>query len=98
MNEFKQCKSCLEIKNVSEFYKGTHNADGLQGWCKACDKGNHRAPNTTTKKEKWCVACGLVKPVSEYYTIKRRYDGLDSRCKTCKKSHRKKLRKARSLK
>ena len=34
----KQCSSCKEIKEASEFYKASKNGDGLQSNCKECNR------------------------------------------------------------
>lgn len=34
----KQCPCCKELKEDSEFYKNSRTKDGLQYWCKLCNK------------------------------------------------------------
>lgn len=41
----KVCPKCARPKGVADFYvcRGAH--DGLQGWCKVCQGGNHQLPD-----------------------------------------------------
>lgn len=34
----RKCIQCNEIKNLTDFYKRSASKDGLQKWCKVCDK------------------------------------------------------------
>ena len=38
MKQTKQCSKCKEIKEFSEFSKNKSHKDGLNSWCKQCEK------------------------------------------------------------
>lgn len=40
--DFKKCYKCLEIKNLSDFSKCKNKKDGLNIWCKLCDRKNKK--------------------------------------------------------
>ena len=40
----KRCPKCGEVKPVSEFNKCRTNKDGLQGYCRSCQKAYYRTP------------------------------------------------------
>ena len=55
----KQCSSCLQIKDISNFYKRKSSKDGYQGQCKDCmkekmsiNKKKYRESENGKKKEK----------------------------------------------
>lgn len=50
----KLCRKCKEEKNIMEFNKSTRNKDGLQSYCKLCNKINtkkHNMDNIEINKE-----------------------------------------------
>ena len=65
MKETKQCTSCKEHRDVSEFYAHPKTSDGLQSRCKACQivaqmtrKNTYRRMLDAIKVVTGCERCG----------------------------------------
>ena len=59
----KICSFCKKELPISEFGKCKSTKDGLQYYCKSCQKLYRQG----TKKLKVCTSCGEAKPIYEYY-------------------------------
>lgn len=88
----KQCIRCRETKTIDCFTKHAQKKDGLNPYCKDCDRAwrqaNPRLQVEVTKcpTEKLCRKCGQTKPASEFYPYKKSKDGFRSNCKECGKA------------
>lgn len=88
----KACNKCLIEKLETEFKKDPRNKDGLQGICKACNKGWQRSRRNQIKNgigvkqiiDKQCNKCLTTKPVSDFYKDTGSTDGHHSLCKVCR--------------
>lgn len=47
-DEFKRCSKCGEIKEYSKFNKSSSHKDGLQSYCKLCDREHGKLKNGST--------------------------------------------------
>jgi hypothetical protein len=77
-NHMKQCKKCLEVKHISEFFRAKRNSDGYRHDCKECCK-KYRNKD---KKHITCKICNESK--LEYFYYKNE-DGeiTNNICKQC---------------
>ena len=71
--EVKQCTKCKEVKAVSEYYKDVKKKDGLNIYCKCCQKEMNRLQNIKIGKNK-----GVYEEIE-----KLRLKGL-KKCSKCK--------------
>jgi hypothetical protein len=81
---------CKETKDTVEFNKDKHRNDGLQRWCKSCQKENYvklrdyrktnPPPTPATKK---CRTCKETKDTGEFSKRKASKDGLRYTCRGC---------------
>lgn len=86
----KKCKSCLEVKELSEFFKDKSKEDGYNYRCKNCVK----AKNFIGKKEKkltgeikLCKCCLKNKDLA-YFTYKNYEKRYLNRCSQCKEENK----------
>jgi hypothetical protein len=104
----KQCPKCREKgllpKPATLEYFGKHSGekDGLQPYCRECDKEyqEKRMELKRLKKgtgEKYCGGCGKVKPIDEFNkNISNKNDGRQDRCRTCQRELNQKYLKNKS--
>lgn len=68
---FKRCSKCGRILPITDFYKRKRASDGLDYWCKQCNKANHaewRAKNPTYDAEFYQANKEKIKAYNaEYY-------------------------------
>ena len=91
----KRCYRCGEILPLDQFYKDTSKRDGLQYWCKACDKASKEADCKENRNRaiarimglKRCGKCGKYLPMDQFTKDKRAADGLATKCKACAKAY-----------
>lgn len=90
--KMKRCSHCKQWKSINEFHKSKHTKDGLQCYCKDCNreiKGQkkreitYKIINGITYKR--CSKCKEWKPITEFCKHKSHKDGLQDYCKDCKK-------------
>lgn len=84
----KQCNTCKQWKDESEFHKDVSKEDGKATRCKACIRylRENPEPKTSDRNEqgyKYCKFCNTWQPESNYYRKSNTLDGLDTRCKHC---------------
>lgn len=87
----KYCKKCHKGKSIKNFSKNIRKKDGLQPYCKACNKiankknnDNRRQFGPTIKRlEKFCNDCKTYKPTSRFGKKTSSADGYQSYCKLC---------------
>lgn len=96
----KRCSRCGEVKPISDFNKQKRASDGLQRYCKECQKAVKKEWYKANREEdtkqdiidieegfKRCSRCGEVKPITEFYSCKSSKDGLYSYCKDCRSTY-----------
>jgi len=98
----KTCPRCEITKDEREFSKNRKRIDGLQCYCKKCNrlhqiKSIENKPGRELKRKletekranglKVCTKCGIEKKVSEFHKHKRMKDGYKSECKKCRSHH-----------
>jgi hypothetical protein len=91
----KNCKTCNQIKPLTEFYKNRSD-------CKACISQQYHAAKGTLKghrtyepkplpKERTCRVCNNTLPISEFYVSKpasgRKSPKIETVCKPCTRLH-----------
>lgn len=86
----KKCVRCGQVKKNSEFGKNNYHKNGLQSYCKDCQK-EYNFEKGKLKNFKRCSICGEIKPFSEFTLDKKTADGFDRRCKDCRKIQNKKF-------
>jgi hypothetical protein len=95
----KRCARCLVEKPTSDFHKHHSRRDGLQDWCKRCQRVNDAAKRAAlsvakviarrqeirsrAQLGKACGHCGVVKPLDEFTVDRRKPDGRKSTCRPC---------------
>lgn len=82
----KQCNTCKQWKDESEFWKDRTKKDGYASSCIMCKR--HGKPRYTdlikpTGILKQCSRCKQWKDTSEFYKDKNKTDNLSTRCKVC---------------
>ena len=89
----KRCTKCQRNRQPSEFYKHPRTADGLQSWCKHCQRFE-RDPQAKTYDDletARCRICQRRKYLKDFY-CSRRPDGsiykVPSYCKKCDNQRR----------
>ena len=97
----KRCLKCGEAKLVECFGKNKSANDGLQGWCKECqreyDRKRHRAKaeamgirprsEDVGVGKKRCTKCEVIKNADCFYKSSDVKSGLSSWCKECVLEH-----------
>ncbi len=83
----KTCTKCGIEKDEGEFGKNRHWKDGLQYWCKKCEK-EYRIQYknkliVVIPETKICLKCNVEKVSKEFAKNKQRKDGLNAYCKEC---------------
>jgi hypothetical protein len=89
----KQCISCSQIKDISQFNKERKQIDGYSNKCRCCSREYNQKYYHTFNSPKLidplpeghrkCTHCEQILPFSEYHKIKKDQPQLNSRCKTC---------------
>jgi hypothetical protein len=79
----KVCSLCKRKLPISDFGKCSSTKDGLQYYCKACQKLYRQG----LKQVKTCTCCGDTKPIYEFYQSRITDDGLFDMCKDCCKTY-----------
>ena len=80
----KQCRTCKEEKNTSDYYKCSKTKGGFKNTCKECIRlYNKSSKNKVNVLGKACSKCGKIKTASQFYKARRSTDGLRSSCKDC---------------
>lgn len=77
--EYKVCSRCKRLLPRSAFNKCSTTADGLQYYCKDCQR-EYRKMRAKTKV---CSECGKRKPLSEFPEARGTPDGRFHICKQC---------------
>jgi hypothetical protein len=84
----KQCFTCDEIKNVSEFQKTKANTDGIACYCKSCmkikrdkEKEDKKSKEDPNKDKKQCVKCNEFFKYNMFFHNSD--ESLYEECKTC---------------
>ena len=92
MNTPKNCYRCKSTKDTCEFNKQRGAYDGLQGYCRDCQKEHERLKTLKYKElttpddyEKVCNKCNILKPKSGYHKDSSKKDGLHTHCNECRK-------------
>ena len=92
--ETKQCFRCGKTKPTSEFNKNVDSKDGLQSYCRDCQKEYNRSNKKQTKLYREpnkgllkCSRCGKLKPISEFYRDTK--FGYAYRCISCDREYQK---------
>lgn len=99
----KRCSRCGETKDPEEFAKRARAYDGLQDWCRECNKQQrliytakfaHMTDDELNfanyGKQTKCYQCGKKFPSStEFFSRSRsKSNGLQSRCRHCSKERK----------
>lgn len=87
----KVCGKCKQEKNAEEFYRSNVTKDGLNAWCKECEKEYRRQRYAQRKanvaqlslKQKECMKCKETKDIKHFGTNFDKADGYDVWCKQC---------------
>ena len=93
----KRCSRCKREKPVTEFGKNQGMKDGLQHYCRECNRAYQREYQRERRKKnaarrpdeipvpsgKRCPGCGITRPSSEWPRNRTRFDGLADHCKPC---------------
>ena len=91
----RQCKKCLETKQLDTFVKQKECKDGYRYVCKACHQSIIKSPRDTPKRGprpmaspgmKFCTRCKDTKQISEFYVNNASNDKASSICKVCSKN------------
>jgi hypothetical protein len=82
----KVCSKCKSYLPFDNFAKNPKKSDGMDGYCKKCNKERYKQ-NKNKKKielsEKKCTKCDTIKDISEFYGRVGSIDGKTSECKDC---------------
>lgn len=82
----KVCSKCKSYLPFDNFAKNPKKSDGMDGYCKKCNKERYKQ-NKNKKKielsEKKCTKCDTIKDISEFYSRVGSIDGKTSECKDC---------------
>jgi len=81
----KRCRNCNETKPASEFNKHYKSSDGLQSYCRECQRETSKK-NASLKRgpSKKCSICKRNKSHSCFGKDRTHNDGLKSSCKVCR--------------
>ena len=83
MSPLKVCSLCKRKLPKTEFGKCNSTKDGLQYYCKECQRIYRKGK----KALKACSKCGELKPIYEFYESRITNDGLFDMCKSCCKTY-----------
>ena len=103
MDDMKRCKNCGEWKTKDQFSRLHISADGLQYWCKVCDRERQRKrrsgelPRRQTVRDdgkQRCRRCGEWKfATGEFFNAAKKYkSGYKTTCRDCETSIQRKYR------
>jgi 5-methylcytosine-specific restriction endonuclease McrA len=84
----KQCGRCQEWKERDSFARNSTKPDGLQPYCRACQRAWAQSRKTLPKRAvegKVCSGCGIWKSAAEFYKSAVTQDGLTHTCAVCQK-------------
>lgn len=92
----KVCSKCKMEQPLDNFSKDKNNKDGLQRWCRNCNKivwkkryaknkANSAALTGTEPLEKVCRNCKFLLPKEDFSKDSGSLDGLQDLCKSCAK-------------
>lgn len=91
----KRCRTCEEVKPLSEFYANPTARDRKTSACKVCDKERlrQRARRITESekpdiRERECPRCRETKGSADFGKNRSRPDGLSFYCKACSREKR----------
>lgn len=88
----KQCNTCKQWKDESEFWHDKTKKDGYATSCiLCCRKGKPLLPSSLDRNEegqKFCLTCNTWKDISEFGNKAKTKDGLNSQCKACVRAYR----------
>lgn len=99
MNNRKQCKKCKEFRDLSLFAKDKNKEDGLQNYCKLCQKSFRKSlkkgePKQSEKNEptqsvefKICPRCNKEKYYTDYIVMKESNVRFNAICKECREKY-----------
>lgn len=86
----KQCRLCMETKDISLFDRNSHSKDGFDSRCKTCKRQRGRELYHSRTKDsfvvpdaKTCTRCGETKPIEAFTIAKNNRTGRSSHCKSC---------------
>jgi hypothetical protein len=84
----KQCITCKEDKQISEFTKSSSTQDGYLQYCKSCVRISRKKTSNTeqteqTNIEKICFKCNISKSLINFKKWNKSKDGLYNICNTC---------------
>lgn len=87
----KMCSKCKSEKDKGEFYNSNVTKDGLNAWCKDCEKEYRRQRYAQRKasasqsdiKQKECTKCTKTKDIKHFGINFDKADGYDVWCKQC---------------
>lgn len=82
----KQCNTCKQWKDESEFWKDKTKKDGYSASCILCRRHGKLRYTDLIKPTgilKQCTSCKQWKDTSEFYKDRHKADNLNTRCKTC---------------
>jgi hypothetical protein len=86
----KQCILCKEAKALDAFANNKRSSDGLQNYCKSCQKV-YRDRLKQKSKPKFehlqCARCGITKSVDDFPKVGSSSTGYGSWCKECKSKY-----------
>lgn len=91
-NKTKQCILCKESKARDAFAKNTKTNDGLQNYCKSCQKvyRNKLKQKPKLKVEYLqCSRCNITKTIDDFPKVNTSSTGYGSWCKECKRTYQK---------
>ncbi len=84
----KQCKNCLEIKKIDDFYENKFSPDGRYSFCKICFDVNASPPQQTAAAQlpqpSRCARCHLEKPFQALTAHAQSTDSTDLWCEDCR--------------
>ena len=90
VTQYKECKSCNVVFNLSRFNKCKLTKDGREGTCRVCRQENReknaraRMLSGIIKTEKHCSKCKKILLINDFSKDKSRDDGFSAICKMCK--------------
>lgn len=88
---YKRCKKCQEVKNISNFTKDSKALFSVSNYCRKCINKTNRSWSNFTKEEinswpknhKKCSSCNEIKSFSEFNKTRHQIFGLGGKCKQC---------------
>jgi hypothetical protein len=99
LNDGKRCQRCLILKPLAAFHNKRRAPDGLQTWCRVCQRRASALQRAAAQAEKsWqrrleilaraergkaCCRCGVVQPLENFAVDRRKPDGRASCCASC---------------